>query len=205
MTDLGFSDVVEAWQQAPVEAIHPLRAISDEAYWESGRSQALDASHWIEEGGTVLDFGCGDGRLSIPLARLGFDVYAADASNEMLQRLKENIAPYRGEFNMTMVGSCGDNLSDLFGVGIVPQFDAVVCRAVLIHHGYDDATRLVLELAKVLKPGGILIADWPTGPRYERQSWTDVTTWEPAHRLAVADGAKLQLIEDATPSVWRKL
>lgn len=198
---LDFTQVVEAWQQAPVEAIHPLRSISDEAYWESGRSQALDASHWIEEGGTVVDFGCGDGRVSIPLARLGFQVYAVDSSQEMLARLWENAVTPTEREGLTTVWSDG---SDLDSYSFAGKLDAVVCRAVLIHHGYDDATRLVLELAKVLKPGGVLIADWPTGPRYERLSWTDVTTWEPAHRLAVADGAGLELVEDATPSVWRR-
>lgn len=200
MTDLDFASVVEAWQTAPVEAIHPLRSISEDSYWESGRSQALDASHWIPEGGTVIDFGCGDGRVAIPLTKLGFEVWAVDASQEMLDRLVYN--PEVDHFLAAAIQSDGSNLRDDMKTDVM--FDAVVCRAVLIHHGYDDATRLILALSKCLKPGGVLIADWPIGPRYERQSWTDVTTWVPAHRLAVADGAGLELVEDATPSVWRR-
>lgn len=201
-----FSDVVEGWKVAPVTAIHPLRHVSDEAYWESGRAQALEASHWVEEGGTVVDFGCGDGRVAIPLARLGFAVAAVDASPEMLDRLNENISTDDGAFWTFL--SDGTNLSK--ALELVAPVDAVHCRAVLIHHSHKDVERLVTEFAKVLKPGGMLIADWPVGAHYERQNWTDVTTWLPNHRLKVATAAGFELVEPGTdahgsPSVWRKL
>jgi 2-polyprenyl-3-methyl-5-hydroxy-6-metoxy-1,4-benzoquinol methylase len=197
--NLNLASVVDAWRQADVEAIHPLRAVDVDAYWESGRYQALDASRWIPEGGTVMDFGCGDGRLTLPLARLGFDVYAVDSSPEMLARVEANLRAL-DEPAVTILSDGTTDLAKLIGTPL----DAIVCRAVLIHHDYEDGTRLVLALSKLLKPGGHLIADWPTGPRYERQHWTDVTTWEPAHRLAVADGAGLVLVDDSTPSVWMK-
>lgn len=191
MTD--FQGVVEAWRKADPTAIHPLRNVSEDQYWASGRAQAEQAAQWIPEGGTVLDFGCGDGRLSIPLEKLGFKVCAADASPEMLQRLKAN--GYHGE---TMNYDGTNNLL------IAPAWaDAVVCRAVLIHHSHKDGARLVRALTKWLKPGGVFIADWPLGPHHERRDWIDVTTWELGERQKVADANGLSLINDG--SVWRKL
>jgi SAM-dependent methyltransferase len=206
MTDrVTFSDVVEGWRVAPVTAIHPLRHVSDEAYWQSGRQQALDASQWIVDQGSVIDFGCGDGRVTIPLAKLGFYVIAADASEEMLYRAKENAIAADEGSNVELLHSDGLDL------GTYPlPVDAVHCRAVLIHHSHKDVERLVTEFAKVLKPGGVLIADWPVGDHYERQNWTDVTTWRASHRLRVAEAAGFSMLHPGTdahgsPSVWRKL
>lgn len=194
MTD--FRGVVEAWRKADPTFIHPLRNVSEEDYWESGRSQALQAAQWIPEGGTVLDFGCGDGRISLPLAKLGFRVTAVDASVEMLLRLQDQDG-WR-EIN-SIVLSDGLNLSDVL---FNQLFDAVVCRAVLIHHSHADGALLVRQLTNVLKPGGVLIADWPLGPHHERRDWIDVTYWEVSERQAVADANGLELINDG--SVWRK-
>lgn len=188
-----FHGVVEAWRKAPVTAIHPLRNVSDEAYWASGVSQAEQAAQWIPANGTVIDFGCGDGRLSIPLAQLGFKVIAVDASKQMLERLTK-----RHNNVFRTVQSDGTDLSTL----IDEPVDAIVCRAVLIHHSHADVERLVAALSACLKPGGVFIADWPLGPHHERRDWIDVTTFELAHRERVAAENGLTLINDG--SVWSK-
>ncbi|MGV8083948.1 MAG: methyltransferase domain-containing protein [Coriobacteriia bacterium] len=46
----------------------------------------------IEPGASILDFGCGTGALSLPLAREGHQVVAADFSTEMLSFLKKRAA-----------------------------------------------------------------------------------------------------------------
>lgn len=203
-----FKDVVEGWQVAPVTAIHPLAHVSDEAYWDSGRAQALEAAEWIPDGGTVMDFGCGNGRLTIPLAKLGYNVIGVDASPAMLDRVRTHAD--KDQLAVTLHLSDGVNLKTDLPVTSWGRIDTIVCRAVLIHHDYEGVTELVNELVDVLKPGGFLVCDWPTGKPYVRQNWTDVTTWEPKHRLKVAKAAGLELVQPGTdangaPSVWRKL
>lgn len=197
-----FDQVVKAWQGAHVDAIHPLRADDMDGYWSSGWFQAQQAAAHIPAGGSVVDFGCGDGRLSIPLAHMGFGVTAVDASPNMLKRLRAAAKKQANDFNpddLELVQSDGTDLSKL-----KRQFDAVVCRAVLIHHSHADAADLVEAFAGILKPGGVLVCDWPVGEPHERIDWIDVTVWAPQQRLEHAKRLGLELVSDDGVSVWRR-
>jgi 2-polyprenyl-3-methyl-5-hydroxy-6-metoxy-1,4-benzoquinol methylase len=196
MTD--FEDVVAAWQKPEaVDRIHPLRQISETAYWESGEAQAREVFSLVGEGARVIDFGAGDGRLSIPMYRAGLKVLAVDSSPEMLLRIIEQ------EPNIATLRSDGEDLAQYVS-STLDKADAVVCRAVLIHHSYKDVTRLVAHFAQVVKPGGLLIADWPVSKApSERSDWIGVTTWDRSIRDEVADrlGWTPQDV-DGDPSVW---
>jgi len=197
-----FDDVVEAWQQADVQHIHPLRTVSEDAYWKSGQVQAHFAASWFDKGSKVMDFGCGDGRLAIPLAGMDFEVVAVDSSPAMLDRVRKRAK--KMDVELTTVKSDGRDLSKK----VKGKVDGIVCRAVLIHHDYEGVEALVKAFASVLKKGGHLVADWPLADRarpHERRDWIDVTTWEPKQRLAVAEAAGLAPVGDETPSVWVKL
>lgn len=194
MTD--FAGVLKSWDHADPTRIHPTREHeSESAYWASGVTQAAHIARHIPDGGMVVDFGCGDGRLTYPLARMGFDVIAVDASKAMLTRLRDGC----GETEFRSLQSDGLNLGDK-----VKGADVVIARAVLIHHSHADVERLVHALTAAIKPGGLFIADWPTGVHHERIDWIDVTTWRTEHRLQVATDAGLVLVEDSKPSIWRK-
>lgn len=202
MTD--FSGVIEAWRKADPDHIHPLRRANIDDYWSSGVAQALEVTEYTPQGGTVVDFGCGDGRLSLPLSLFGYEVIAVDSSTEMLRRLRQNQKDRGGDLP-TILNSTGLNLREVLsnaGFGLV---DTVVARAVLIHHDSDSQRILVDALASVLKPGGHLIADWPVGNRHERRDWIDVTVIPEWERTIVAAGAGLELVDGGTPSVWVRI
>lgn len=200
---IGFNDVIEAWQRDGENGghgIHPLPVDSAE-WWALGEAQAAQVDEYAEPGDLVIDFGCGYGRLAIPLERKGYTVLAVDASQAMLDGLAERAK--RAGVEVGHVRSDGSDLADIVDDIINEQAAVVISRAVLIHHDYAGVQRLVTQLASVLRPGGILIADWPIAenPR-ERTNWTDVTTWHPHHRLAVAALAGLEPVEGT--DVWRK-
>lgn len=200
MTD--YQGVIAAWDQRSDDyaAVHPLGRDRDE-FWRSGWTQVQEVADVAGEGSRVLDFGCGPGRLTIPLAELGYEVYAADASVNMLAEVEKNAAE-RG-VNVKTIQSDSSDIAKHFGR---KKADVVVARAVFIHHAYDDITRMVTNLAGVLKKGGHLIADWPAeGQQHERRDWIDVTVWERGHRDRVAAEAGLEPVRvDAQPTVWRK-
>jgi SAM-dependent methyltransferase len=88
------------------------------------------------------------------------------------------------------------------------SFDAVNARAVFIHHAHDDVAVMVHNLARCIRPGGFLVADWPVGDHHERVDWIDVTTWDSGYRQEVATAAGLTLVTEGEPrvrpSVWVK-
>src|SRR3954470_5080795 len=46
----------------------------------------------LGEGGRILELGAGSGRVTIPLARAGYDVVAVDSSRPMLAKLRARVA-----------------------------------------------------------------------------------------------------------------
>ena len=93
-------DFNEEWKRIQLTRTPP----KDAAHWtkKSARYDAKDAKNayaeaflklaGIHPGETVLDMGCGTGALAVPLALAGHEVYAADFSEGMLDKLSENMA-----------------------------------------------------------------------------------------------------------------
>lgn len=195
----NFTEVLEAWKADGAEQrIHPTRQISEEAYWASGVPQAQQVIDLVPEHGRVIDFGAGDGRVSIPMHAGGLTVLAVDASEEMLQRLTDR------EPEIATLQSTGANLAKK-----IPEehhADALVSRAVLIHHSYKDVARLVGYFAQVVKPGGLLIADWPVSENpTERDDWIGVTTWDRKTRDEVAAKAGWEPVDvEGDLTIWQR-
>lgn len=191
---MSLADITGAWDRADPAAIHPTRRISEDAYRESGEAQAAMLATVLEPACSVVDFGCGDGRVTVPLSAHGFDVTGADASPNMLRRLRERAPGTR------TVNSDGTDLADRLG----SQVDAVVCLAVLIHHDYEAGARIITGLTEAVRAGGALILDWPTADvPHERGHWIDVTTWSIRARDKLADRLGLTAVDSDLPwSVW---
>ena len=101
----------------------------------------------------ILDYGCGQGRLSRELVDRGFvNVLGIDSSPEMIRIASERV-PEAG-FHATQGERlpCGD-----------ASIDAVLLFAVLTCIVSDDAQRkLLLEFKRVLRPHGLLVvSDYP--------------------------------------------
>ncbi|MCX5537742.1 class I SAM-dependent methyltransferase [Streptomyces sp. NBC_00006] len=185
------TDVITAWDQADPEEIHPLRRVSEDAYWESGKAQADMLTDVIPDGAKVMDFGCGDGRVAIPMADLGYDVTAVDSSQKMLDRLTER-AP-----DLTTVQAAADGIAGHLGRR---RMDAVYCLAVLIHHSYADCLNIIGKLRAATKLGGTLILDWPLSETpTEADSWIGVTTWSTQQQAAACERIGLEPVDSELP------
>lgn len=196
----GYQDVLGAWDQAPEDDIHPLWAIDRDAYWQSGWDQAAEAAVYAKKGDLVVDFGCGNGRLTAPLAKLGLKVIAADASQRMLDltatTLKE--AGARAE----QIRTDGSDLAKKLGKR---RAAVIVARAVMIHHAPEDVERLLKQLAAALKRGGVIVTDLPLGEQdHARGHWRDVTRWTRTSRSAMLSRIGLTEVESGDVAVLRK-
>ena len=104
----------------------------------------------------VLDIGCAGGRNTEPLARMGFDVFALDASGPMVERTRQRVAQVLGPDEARRRVRTGrmDDLSDhadasvhlVLALGIFQEAET-----------YAEWTRTLAEAARVLAPGGLLL------------------------------------------------
>lgn len=185
------ADVIQAWDQADPAAIHPLRRVSEDAYWESGQQQAAMLATVIPASAKVMDFGCGDGRVAIPLAGLGYEVTAVDSSQRMLDWLTDR-AP-----DVTTVHAAADGIAAHLGRR---RMDAVYALAVLIHHSYADCLDIITKLRAATKLGGLLVLDWPLSDQpSEASHWIGVTTWSREQQADACTRIGLEPVDSELP------
>ena len=186
----GISDIIGAWDEADPAAIHPTRGISEDAYRASGEAQAELLATVLPKGCRVVDFGCGDGRVAMPLRALGYDVTGADGSEAMLARLNK-AAP-----DMPTVVTDGIDLAQQLS----KKTDAVISLAVLIHHNYESCERIIAGLRAAVRANGLLILDWPTSNEpTEANDWIGVTTWDRDQQDAVCKRIGLKRLDQDLP------
>lgn len=122
---------------------------------------AVDFLANLAEGGRVLEFGVGTGRIALPLADRGLDVWGIDGSMGMLERLREK----PGGDQITTV--CGD-FATTTAEG---TFDLVLLLVNTIYAlpSQDDQITCFANATRHLAPGGRFIVEaWiPDPPRGE--------------------------------------
>ena len=96
----------------------------------------------------VLDFGCGVGRLVIPLAEIADSVVGVDVSESMLQEARQNCQD-DSLTNVTLLRS-DDSLSTVRG-----EFDFIHSFIVFQHIPVSRGKQIFSQLLQHLTPGGI--------------------------------------------------
>jgi ubiquinone/menaquinone biosynthesis C-methylase UbiE len=99
---------------------------------------------------TFLDAGCGPAAHSVRLAKRGFKVHAIDFSQSALRMARDYVESRGMEDRITLQRSSLLELSFPSS-----SFDYVLCWGVLMH--VPEVERAVAELARVVKPGGVLV------------------------------------------------
>lgn len=121
-----------------------------------------DVGHYKElarrTGGPVLEVGAGTGRLSVPLARLGFDVWAVDVAPAMLARLEARRAAEPEEVRHRLRPVCQDAQAlDLqersFRLAIIPF------NVLMLIPDLGMQRRTLASVAAHLPSGGLLALD----------------------------------------------
>jgi SAM-dependent methyltransferase len=107
--------------------------------------------------GRALDFGCGVGRLSLPLAARFGEVVGVDVSDRMLALAREAAEQDPNGARCRFVRNDRPDLA-MFADG---SFDLVYSSLVLQHMPARFSTVYLAEFARILKPGGAAVFHVP--------------------------------------------
>lgn len=165
---MGLEQVRQDWQRFGTE--DPLWAVlsdpefrgggwDEEAFFATGQreiAELLDLTN-PPRNGRALDFGCGVGRLTLPLADHFREVVGVDIAPSMIEKAKT----YKGtQGNVAYVVNQRDDLSQFPD----ESFDFVNASIVLQHMPPRLALGYLREFARILTPGGQLTFTLPTEP-----------------------------------------
>jgi SAM-dependent methyltransferase len=146
---------------------------------------------------TVLDAGCGPGRVAAELARRGIDVVGVDLDPSMIATARR-VGP-----ELTWVEA------DVSGLDLGRQFDVVVMAGnVVLFTPPGTQEALVAGCARHLRPGGALVAGFQLDGRYSLEDYdrhVQDAGLELVERWATWDRQPSSGSDDYTVSVYRSL
>ena len=184
---MSYEETIKKWDEVArtpdaSAAIHPSARIDNDAYELSGflASKAVLRTFPPQTYYSVLDFGCGDGRVLRHIAGRYSDTYGFDTSVQMVRNC-QRVVP---------VATIVHNLEVLSGEDIT----AVFSYAVFIHHTYADGCTMLKQLAHFF-PNATFALQIPLYEvAREPKGWTDVGVWTEAmlHEAAHSAGLKVE-------------
>lgn len=124
-----------------------LNSRDPDAFDRSGREHAEFIGQFLNASDTVLDFGCGIGRVARYVGPLCHQLWAVDASTRMLELAERRLA----ELENVVFAACHDTrIPDVPDASV----DFAYALLVLQHLEREDAFLVLEELRRVLKPAG---------------------------------------------------
>jgi SAM-dependent methyltransferase len=130
-------------------------------YTKNYKSRTVDVAFYRDlaarTGGPVLEYGCGNGRITIPIAQQGIEIAGMDQSAEMLASFRERLAklPEEVRDRITLVRG------DMRKKRIRKRFKLVLCTFNTLLHLYDraDVEGFLAAVRSHLQPAGRLVFD----------------------------------------------
>ena len=137
---------------------------TEESFEEAGRRDADRLGRLAPPGALVLNIGCGIGRVEKYLAPRVGEMHAVDISGEMIARARARLAGLPNVFVR--------EVSPIEFLAAYPadRFDLVFSLLVLQHLEKEDAFLYLEDARRVLRPRGVLFAQFPNlrSPEYTR-------------------------------------
>ncbi|WP_082903431.1 class I SAM-dependent DNA methyltransferase [Christensenella timonensis] len=144
-----------------------LASVYDELMYDAGYGEwaayILDLLQkaGVEPGGSILEYACGTGNITLPLAKSGYRMTAMDISEEMLFAAQEKTR--QNALHVTYAAG------DMCDFAVNKPVDAAVCACDGVNYVLDDE-RLKAFLGQAyrnLKPGGLLLFDLSSAYKLE--------------------------------------
>jgi 2-polyprenyl-3-methyl-5-hydroxy-6-metoxy-1,4-benzoquinol methylase len=133
-------------------------------------NQLTYVSSWLPNSGKAVDLGAGRGEMVTVLKNNGLDAFGIDADQSVVDD-----AQSRG-INIRLQG-----ISDFLKAESAQQYEVVTAIHVVEHVAYDTLEDWLRGIHKILKPGGIFVAETPNPHAIDafKAFWVDVTHVRP--------------------------
>jgi SAM-dependent methyltransferase len=127
------------------------------AYRDRVDDVALYVGKAVEGGGPILEYGCGEGRITLPIAHAGIAVTGVDASPPMLASLRARLRQATPSVRAKVTLHRGD----MREVALKRRFPQVFCTFNTFLHLYtrDDVERFLARVRAHLAPKGRFVFD----------------------------------------------
>lgn len=159
-------DYKRAWNEAARADAHDaiLTGSTAESFERTGEADAAEIRRRLPPNASVLNIGCGVGRVEKYLAPHVREMWSVDVSGEMIARAKDRLAGLP-TVRLREIGN--DEFLRSFEAG---RFDLVFSYLVLQHLAREDAFAYLRDAHRVLKLGGVLLVQFPNflSPEYTR-------------------------------------
>jgi len=146
-------------------------AVYDLAFdWDVGEDVAWMHARLGDDCRSVLEPGCGSGRIVEALARRGLEVVGVDRSPQMVELARERLRD---------LTSAHVVLADMTCFSLGRLFDGAVCPInTLLHLSSDDLARHLEAMADHLRPGALYLVQLGLYDPGERESALQSEQWE---------------------------
>jgi SAM-dependent methyltransferase len=135
---------------------------SDPVYYRSAyEKRSEDVEYYLAAAlshpGPVLEYGCGNGRIALPIARLGVPVTGVDQSAAMLADFRRTLRQESAQLRRRVTLRRGDMRS----VRLERRFGLVLCTFNTLLHLYTrrDVERFLTRVRSHLRPRGWFVLD----------------------------------------------
>jgi 2-polyprenyl-3-methyl-5-hydroxy-6-metoxy-1,4-benzoquinol methylase len=108
----------------------------------------------------ILDVGCGDGSISIPLLNAQNRLTLLDVSDRMLAKALSQVSPQ-------LLGNVGTINEDFLSASVEAGYDLITCIGVLAH--VESPELVIMKTASLLRPGGLLILECTDADNFTNQ------------------------------------
>jgi 2-polyprenyl-3-methyl-5-hydroxy-6-metoxy-1,4-benzoquinol methylase len=139
--------------------VEAVRSVFEEAEWYFSRraydirirTETVRQMASLRDGSRVLDIGCGDGSISLPLLAQNTRVTLLDLSTNMLSLARSKVPP-------ELSGNVEIINQDFMDVPFAPQsFDLILCIGLLVH--VVSPGDLIKKMVASLRPDGSIIVE----------------------------------------------
>lgn len=193
---MSYNETIQKWDEVgrknELAAIHPAGLAGEADFWKSGEADAARVVERVKALGldpaalSIVDYGCGVGRVAFPLCEAFKEVMGWDSSKQMIDELTEQC------FAATVPGNFDTWLNDFQP----NSMDIAVSISVFIHHTYENGVKMLKEVASMVKESGYLLLQIPVyDVAREAESWTGVTVWTREQMKAAVKEAGLWIVE----------